>query len=52
VIQLGIGNENSLDRNVTHPGSRCLGKTRQLVTNIRRGIEQKPAFAIGADGSG
>ena len=52
VVQLGVGQDDALDRHVAHARGRGRGQPAELVADIGRGVEQEPALAVRADGGG
>jgi hypothetical protein len=49
VVELGIGERDTLDRSVADVRWKRAGKTGQLLTDIGGGIQEKPPFSVGTD---
>jgi hypothetical protein len=52
MIQLRVSGHDSFQRNVTDAGRHRPRQADDLVPDVWRGVEQKPAFTICADGGG
>jgi predicted metal-dependent hydrolase len=49
MIQLGVGDHDSLERNVAHGGRSRAVEASELLADIGRRIQQEPVMAVGAD---